>query len=132
MMLGKKILAGVFAALILVKLVFLLTRPDIWLGATQAFLGHYPLIMVIYLALLTITGYVVFTRLDLLDVAVVILFTSLLLGLSLFPYLASLPQLPETIVSAGLGKAWPAMLIWAAIAVAVLYRVFAGKQGGRR
>ena len=127
-MLGKKILAGVFAALILVKLVFLLTRPDIWLGATQAFLGHYPLIMVIYLALLTITGYVVFTRLDLLDVAVVMLFTSVLLGLTLVPYWASVPQLPEAIVSVGFAKAWPAMLIWAAIAVAVLYRVFARKN----
>jgi hypothetical protein len=127
-MLGKKILAGIFAALILIKLAFLLISPDKWLGATQAFLGHYALMMGVYLVLLVITGYVVFTRLDLLDVAVVMFFTSILLGLSLIPYLEALPQLTTAMVSAGLGKVWPASIIWAAIAVAVLYRIFAGKK----
>ena len=128
-MLGKKILAGIFAALILIKLAFLLTSPSLWLGATQAFLGHYTLMIAIYLVLLVITGYVVFTRLDLIDVAVVMLFTSVLLGLSLLPYLASIPQLREAIVSVGLAKFWPGLIIWAAIAVAVLYRIFADKKG---
>ena len=127
-MLGKKILAGTFAALILIKLAFLLTCPSQWLGATQAFLGHYPMMMGIYLVLLVITGYFVFTGLDLIDVAVVMLFTSTLLGISLLPYLASLPKLSEEIVTVGLGKAWPALIIWAAIAVAVLYRVLAQKK----
>ena len=83
----------------------------------------------IYLVLLVITGYFVFTRIDLIDVAVVMLFTSVLLGLSLLPYLASIPQLREAIVSVGLAKFWPGLIIWAAIAVAVLYRIFAGKKG---
>jgi len=127
-MLGKKILAGIFAALILIKLAFLLTCPSQWLGATQAFLGHYAVIMGIYLVLLVITGYFVFTSLDLIDVAVVMLFTCILLGLSFLPYLASLPKFSEAIVSVGFGKAWPALILWAAIAVAVLYRIFAGKK----
>ena len=127
-MLGKKILAGIFAALTLIKLAFLLISPELWLGATQAFLGHYALMIAIYLALLVITGYVVFTRIDLIDVAVVMWFTSALLGLSLLPYLASIPQLREAIVSVGFGKAWPALIIWAAIAVAVLYRILASKK----
>ena len=70
-MLGKKILAGIFAALTLIKLAFLLISPEQWLGATQAFLGHYPMMVGFYLVLLVITGYFVFTRLDLIDVAVV-------------------------------------------------------------
>jgi uncharacterized membrane protein len=78
--------------------------------------------------LLVITGYFVFTRIDLIDVAVVMLFTSVLLGLSLLPFLASMPQLREAIVSVGLAKFWSPLIIWAAIAVAVLYRVFAGKK----
>lgn len=127
-MLGKKILAGIFAAAILIKLAFLLTSPDKWLGATQALLGHYSLMVGIYLVLLVVTGYYVFTSLDLIDVAVVMLFTSILLGLSLLPYLASVPQLREAIVRVGLVQAWPVMLIWAAIAVAVLNRIFAGKK----
>ena len=127
-MLGKKILAGIFAAAILIKLAFLLTNPSMWLGVTQAFLGHYAAIMGIYLVLLVITGYFIFTSLDLIDVAVVMLFTSILLGLSLIPFLASIPQLREAIVSVGLAKFWPGLIIWAAIAVAVLYRIFAGKK----
>ena len=131
-MLGKKILAGIFAALTLIKLAFLLISPEQWLGATQAFLGHYTLVMAIYLVLLVITGYFVFTRIDLIDVAVVMLFTVVLLGLSLLPYLASIPQLREAIVSVGFAKVWPAWIIWAAIAVAVLYRIFAGKKEQER
>ena len=126
---GEKILAGLFAALTLIKLAFLLISPEQWLGATQAFLGHYALMIAIYLVLLVITGYVVFTRIDLIDVAVVMLFTSVLVGLSLIPYLALIPQLREAIVSVGFGKAWPALIIWAVIAVAVLYRLFANKKG---
>jgi hypothetical protein len=128
MMLGKKILAVIFAAVILIKLAFLLISPGQWLGATQAFLGHYAMMMALYLALLVITGYFVFTSLDLIDVAVVMLFTSVLLGLSLLPYLESVPKLPETIVSVGFGKVWPAWILWAAIAMAVLYRILSVRR----
>ncbi len=55
-MLGKKILAGLFAGLTLIKLAFLLTSPETWLGATQAFLGHATVVMSIYLVLLVITA----------------------------------------------------------------------------
>ena len=127
-MLGKKILAVIFAALTLIKLTFLLISPGLWLGATQAFLGHYALMIAIYLVLLVVTGYFVFTRIDLIDVAVVMLFTAALLGLSLLPYLASIPQLREAIVSVGLAKFWPGLIIWVAIAVAVLYRVFTNRK----
>jgi len=131
-MLGKKILAVIFAAAILIKLTFLLVSPASWLGATQAFLGHYNTMIIIYLVLLAITGYFVFTRLDLIDVAVVMLFTSTLLGLSLIPYVVSVPQLPEAIVKVGIARVWPAWILWAAIAVAVLYRVLGSQKGRKR
>ena len=127
-MLGKKILAGVFAALTLIKLAFLLTSPETWLGATQAFMGHYAVIMGIYLILLAIAGYYIFTSLDLIDVAVVMLFTSALVGLSLIPYADSLLKVGQEIGTVGFGKAWLALIIWVAIAVAVLYRVFSKKR----
>jgi hypothetical protein len=127
-MLGKRILAGSFAAAILIKLAYLLISPESWLGATQAFLGHYTLVMGFYLVLLVISGYFVFTRIDLIDVAVVMLFTGALLGLSLIPYLTAMPKFPEAIMSVGFAKAWPAWIIWAAVAVAVLYRIFGGKR----
>jgi hypothetical protein len=127
-MLGKKIIAVIFAAVILIKLAFLLINPSMWLGATQGFLGHYTAMIGVYLVLLVITGYFVFTRLDLIDVAVVMLFTSILIGLSLIPYLASMPQLPEAIVKVGFARVWPAWILWAGIAVAVLYRVFTNRE----
>ena len=110
----------------------MLISPGQWLGATQAFLGHYTLIMGVYLVLLVITGYFVFTSLDLIDVAVVMLFTGVLLGLSLLPYLTAIPNFPEAIVKVGFAKAWPTWIIWAGIAVAVLYRVLAKQKGRRR
>ncbi len=127
-MLGKKILAGVFAALILIKLAFLLVSPEQWLGLTQTFMGHYAVTMAVYLVLLVIAGYYIFTSLDLIDVAVVMLFTATLMGLSLIPYSGSMVKLGQDFVAMGLGKAWLALLIWAAIAVAVLYKIFATQK----
>ncbi len=60
--------------------------------------------------------------------AVVILFTSLLMGLTLMPYEGSLLKMGQEIGAIGLGKAWLALIIWVAIAVAVLYRLFSGKH----
>ena len=127
-MLGKKILAGIFAVLTLIKLAFLLASPGSWLGATQAFLGHSGIVMAIYLVVLVITGYFIFTSLDLIDVAVVMLFTAALVGLSLIPYADSLLKVGQEIGSVGFGKAWLAWVIWVVIAVAVLFRVFSSKK----
>jgi hypothetical protein len=127
-MLGKKILAGVFAGLTLIKLTFLLASPENWLGATQAFLTHSAIVTAVYLVLLAITGYFIFTSLDLIDVAVVMLFTGLLVGLSLIPYAESLQKVGQEVATVGFGKAWLPWIIWVVIAVAVLYRVFSGKN----
>jgi hypothetical protein len=127
-MLGKKILASIFAVVILLKLIALATSPDKWLGLTGVFLGHSAILMVIYLVLLVMTGYYVLTSLDPVDVAVVMFFTSLLVGLSLIPYTAALLKLQEEIITVGLGKVWFVVAIWGIIAIGVLYRVFARKR----
>lgn len=123
-MVGKKILAGIFAALILIKLAFLLISPKLWLGMAQAFLGYPTVVMIFYLILLVISGYFIFTSLDLVDVAVVMLFTGLLVGLSLIPYAASFQKVSQDIVTVGFGRAWLAWLVWVVIAGAVLFRIF--------
>jgi hypothetical protein len=125
---GKKILAGIFAALVLIKIVFGLINPGTWMGISAAFLGHYNLVMGLYLALLVVSGYYVFTSLDLIDVAVVMLFTGTLTGLTLIPYSASMIKLGQEMGALGFGKAWLALLIWVAIAAAVLYRIFASEK----
>jgi|WetSurMetagenome_2_1015567.scaffolds.fasta_scaffold114453_3 hypothetical protein len=128
---GKKILAVVFAALTLIKLAVLMTSPGNWLGMAQAFMGHATVLTVVYLIILAITGYFVFTGIDLVDIAVVMLFTAALVGLSLIPYAASLQNIAQEIAARGLGQAWLSWSIWAAIAVAVLYRVFARESNNR-
>jgi len=123
-MLGKKIIAITIAALTLIKVAFLLISPEKWLGMSQTFLSHTSLVMVVYLVFLAITGYFIFTSIDIIDILVVMGFTALLVGLSLIPYAASLQTTTKEIAATGIGKAWLALLIWVAIAVAVLYRVF--------
>ena len=131
-MLGKKILAVVFAALTLIKLTLLMASPGNWLGMAQAFTGHSNVLTVVYLIFLSITGYYVFTGCDLIDIAVVMLFTAALMGLSLIPYEASLQNITREIAAEGIAKAWLSWTIWAAIAVAVLYRVFAKESNSNR
>jgi hypothetical protein len=127
-MTGKKILAGIFAVAILLKLSFIIISPIKWVDLMEVFLRHYAIIWAIYLPLIIITGYYVFTSLDLIDLAVAMLFTSLVVGVSLIPYPNSLLKMGGEIATVGLGKAWYAMVLWVAIAVAVLYRVFSDKR----
>ncbi|MEJ2070764.1 MAG: hypothetical protein P8X65_14180 [Syntrophobacterales bacterium] len=127
-MLGKKIIAVIIAALTLIKVAFLLISPEKWLGMAQAFIGHTALVMVVYLILLAITRYFIFTSIDIIDIFVVMGFTALLVGLSLLPYAASLQTTTQEIAATGIGKAWLALLIWVALALAVLYRVFAKER----
>ena len=128
-MLAKKILAGMFAGIILLKLLVGLTNPQQWLGLTGAFLGHHTMVIGIYLVLIVITGYYIFSSLNLIDIAVVMFFTSLLVGLSLVPYSTVLLKVSEEIATSGFGKAWLALVLWGALAVAVLVKIFSKGRG---
>lgn len=129
-MLVKKILAAAFALIILIKLVFVLISPQQWMGFAAGFLGHYGLIMAIYLILIVITGYYIFSSLNLIDIALVMFFTSLLVGLGLIPYATLLISLNEQVIARGMGKAWLSLVIWTALAVAILFRVFSQERRG--
>ncbi len=92
----------------------------------RVFLQHHLILTGIYLAI-AITGYFIFSSLNLIDLALVMFFTSLLTGLTLIPY-STLIKLGEAMVAVGLAKAWLALVIWGALAVAVLARVFAKRR----
>jgi hypothetical protein len=127
-MLAKKILAGIFAVLILLKLAAWLINPGGWLALGKVFLEHHVVVTGIYVVLLAITGYFIFSSLNLIDLALVMLFTSLLTGLTLMPYSTQMLQLGDAMVAVGIGKAWLAMVIWGAVAVAVLSKVLSKSQ----
>ena len=124
---GKKILAGIFAALILFKLLFIIISPGKWMSLVEVFLRHYAFIWWVYLALIIVTGYYIFSSLDLIDIVLVMFFTALIIGVSLIPFSDAWLKLGKEIAAKGLGKAWLSVVIWGALAVAVLYRVLAGK-----
>lgn len=131
-MLAKRILAGIFAVTILLKLIIGIINPNLWSGAVEALLGQHTLIMIIYLTLLALTGYYVFSNLDLLDLAAAMFFTSLLIAIGILPYAPALLKLREEIISIGIGKAWLAVLLWGALAVAMLYKAFSSGRGQLR
>lgn len=125
---AKKVLATIFAGLILVKLLALLVNPEKWLNLSGLLLRHHVILTYVYLALIVITGYLIFSSLKLIDIALVMFFTSLLTGLSLIPYAAPMLKLGEAMAAVGLAKAWFALVIWGALAVAVLARVFSKRR----
>jgi hypothetical protein len=127
-MAGKKILAAIFAVLILVKLLVFLVSPGKWLGLAGVFLSHSAMVMGLYGVLIVVTGYYALSSMDLIDLAVVMFFTSLLMGLTLIPYSAALLKLSDEITAIGLGRAWYGLVLWGAIAVAVLYKVLARQK----
>jgi inner membrane protein involved in colicin E2 resistance len=131
-MLAKRILAGLFALIILLKLLVGLTNPHKWLDLTGVLLGHTSIVMGIYLILLIITGYYILSSLKLIDIALVMYFTSMLVGLSLVPYAPLLLKMSEEIAALGIGKAWLALVLWGALAVAVLYEVLSKRRGWNR
>ena len=71
----------------------------------------------------------IFSSLNLIDIALVMFFTSLLTALVLIPYTTLLLSLNEQIIASGMGKAWLAMVIWGVLAVAILFRVFSKNRG---
>ena len=130
-MTGKKFLAGVFALLILVKLTALLINPGKWMYLAELLLSNRLIITGVYLVLLAITGFYIFSSLNLIDVALVMLFTSLLIALTLMPYSTPMLKLGEEMIAIGLGKAWLSLVIWGVVAVAVLGQVFFTRQRPR-
>lgn len=119
-----KVLATIFAAAVLVKLTLIICKPDLWMKIVDLFIKKYVRTMVIYAVLAAIVGYYVLTTIHIIDVAAVMLFTSLLIGVSLAPYSTSLLKLREDVMNIGVGKAWLPMLIWGILALWVLYAVF--------
>ena len=98
-MFAKKVLATIFAVLILFKLVaLLLVNPSKWLNFSGLLLAHHVILTYVYLSLIVITGYYIFSSLNLIDIALVMFFTPC------SPVLALSPIPPRCL---NLGKPWP-------------------------
>ena len=127
-----EILATIFAILVLVKLLIVAVNPKLWMKGVESIVSNYAFTTIVYVLLTVIIGYIIFKSLSIVQVAAVMLFTSVLIGLTMVPYLDKLLALGKEIVgtrSEMFRRGWLAIVIWAGIAVWTLYAVFAKGSG---
>ena len=118
-----EILATFFAVFVIVKLVVVTVKPGLWMKWAKGMLKNELLITLIYFVLAVIIGYYIFAELTVVQVAAVTLWVSMLIGIGFVPYAKILLKTSDELLSVGISKAWLSMLIWAGLAIWVLYAV---------
>jgi hypothetical protein len=118
-----EILATIFAVFVIVKLVVVTVKPGLWMKWAKGMLKNELLITLIYFVLAVIIGYYIFAELTVVQVAAVTLWVSMLIGIGFVPYSKILLKTSDELLSVGISKAWLSMLIWAGLAIWVLYAV---------
>ncbi|MEE9549103.1 MAG: hypothetical protein V3W08_01740 [Candidatus Binatia bacterium] len=118
-----EILAIIFAVFVIVKLIVVTVKPGLWMKWANGMLKNELLITLIYFVLAVIIGYYIFAELTVVQVAAVTLWVSMLIGIGFVPYSKILLKTSDELLSVGISKAWLSMLIWAGLAIWVLYAV---------
>ena len=129
-MLSIAILAVIFAIFILLKISIVLINPHGWFKVADAILHNTIVTTIVYLFLAVIVGYYIFRNFSIVQVAAMMLFTSILIGLGLLPFSETLLTIRDEMLGSKLAilrKTWFTLLIWIAIAVWTLYEVFSKK-----
>ena len=118
-----EVLAIVFSVMVLVKLAGLLISPASWMNTAGAMLNYPRACTSVYAVLAAVVGYLVLTRMDIVEVVSAMLLMSLLMGIALGPWSRTILRLGKEMAGEGFGRLWPVMAIWAVIAVWALYEV---------
>lgn len=127
-MTALEVLALIFAIVVLVKLLIFIINPKCLIKISKGMLKKTVLVKIVYLILAIIVGYYIFSSLNIVVVASVMLFTSLLIGLNFLSYSKAIPEILKEIPEkrlAIIGKFWFPILIWVALAIWTLFAVFA-------
>ena len=121
-----EVLATIFGVLVLLKLLLIIFNPPLRIRIVESILNkNIAVLTIIYLVLTAIVGYYVLSSLSIVEVAAAMMLLSGLMGLFFIQYPKIMLQLAnETLSSDFLKKNWLSILIWAAIAVWVLFEVF--------
>ena len=123
------VIGAIFAIFILVKVLIVLIKPQLWMKeVAEPLLRNPVLATAVYAILAIVVGYFVFMRLTIAEVAAVMFFTVLLIGLGLPPYSKALLKTAEEMLASRselLRRAWLPLVIWVVIALWVLSTVFA-------
>ncbi len=126
-MTALEVLATIFAVLILVKLLMIMVNPKAWLGLAEGMFKMRAEITALYAVLAVVIGYFVFTSLSVVQVAAVMLFTSILIALGMFQYSTAILEIMRRTPTTGpeiFRKNWLTIIIWMTISIWTLYVVF--------
>ncbi len=121
-----EILAIIFSIFILLKISIVLINPHGWFKVADAILRNTILTTIVYLFLALLAGYYIFRNFSITQVAAVMLFASILIGLGLLPFSETLLTIRDEMLGSRLDilrKTWFTLLIWIAIAVWTLYEI---------
>lgn len=123
-----EILATILAVIILFKLSFLLINPGLAIGLAEKAMANRKTLTVIYAILAIVIGFFVLTYFTIDEFAAVLLFASVLMGLTLMSYnevfLKSWKEISHD-RSEIFRRAWLGIVIWGVIAVWTLVEIFA-------
>lgn len=127
-MAAAEILAGIFAVLILIKIIgIFVVGPLQWMKMAEKVHQHKARVSVIILILVIVVGYFLLSTLSATSLMAVLLFASLLLGMGLLPYSLALLTTGKNILKTRkdlLKNFWFVLLVWLFLALWVLYTLF--------
>ncbi len=127
-MTALEVIATILAVLVLVKISVVLVNPGLWMKKVAAPIFDSPaLATAVYAGLAIVVGYFVFASLTIVEVAAVMAFTALLMGLGMLPYAKPFLKIAEEMAanrSELLRNAWLPIVIWVGISLWVLSSVF--------
>jgi len=122
-----EIIAVIFAIFILLKVSFVLINPHWWFKLADAILRNTIILTIAYLLIAVIVGYFIFRSFSIEQVAAIMLFSSILIGLGLLPFSETFLAIRDEMLGSRsyiLRKTWFTLLIWITIALWTLYVVF--------
>jgi len=122
-----EILAVIFVALVLLKMAVFAIKPKILIKLTDVTCKKPVIGIVVSLILAVVVGYYIFSYFSIVEVASIMIFTSILIKLNFLTCPSIMLKLKDEIPEdrlAVLRKFWLSILIWVGLAVWVLFAVF--------
>jgi hypothetical protein len=123
-----EIIAVIFAIFILLKVAMVLINPHGWFKLADAILRNTIITTIAYSLIAVIVGYFIFRSFSIVQVAAIMLFSSILIGIGLLPFSEIFLSIRDEMLGSRsyiLRKTWFTLLIWITIALWTLYAVFA-------
>ena len=120
-------IAVVLAVGALLKILLIMAKPSWLMSFSDKLMGNKALFTLVALILVAITGYYVLYQgtVDIVTVGAVMGLTGALMMLAWAPYSKIVLDMRRKMTEGALRKSWLSIIIWAVIAVWILYAVFA-------